>query len=246
MSQYRQSPFANITPVVKNLLIINIIFAVAEIVLRNHFDMEGTLAIYYFNSPKFRIWQVVSYMFMHAPLDAMPVHLLFNMLGLFMFGPILEQSIGSKRFLNLYLLCGIGAIFFQWVMQAIEVYQITGGITLPRPLTDEVFFQLGHGVQGGQKLYEVFFTPVVGASGALFGILVAFATIYPNMELFIFFIPIPIKAKYVISVYVVYQIYQSVFQQPGDNVAHLAHIGGAIFGFLLVKIWRIRRMDNFY
>ncbi len=246
MSAYRQSPFANITPVVKNLLIINVIFAIAEIVLRNHFDMEGIFAIYYFNSPKFQAWQVLSYMFMHAPIDSHPEHILFNMFGLFMFGPILEFSLGSKKFLNLYLLCGIGAIFFQWLMQGIEVYQITGGITLPRPLDDQAFLQLGHGLQGGQKLYEVFFTPVVGASGALFGILVAFATIYPNMELFLFFIPIPIKAKYVISGYVLLEIYESVFQQAGDNVAHLAHIGGAIIGFLIVKIWGVKRMDNFY
>ena len=85
-------------------------------------------------------------------------------------------------------------------MQGIEVYQITGGITLPRPLDDQAFLQLGHGLQGGQKLYEVFFTPVVGASGALFGILVAFATIYPNMELFLFFIPIPIKNQILMEI----------------------------------------------
>jgi rhomboid-like protein len=246
MSAYRQSPFANITPVVKNLLIINIIFAIAEIILRNRFDMEDIFAIYYFNSPKFHVWQVVTYMFMHAPIDSQPEHILFNMFGLFMFGPILEYSLGSKRFLNLYLLCGIGAIFFQWVMQAVEVYQITGGITLPRPLTGDVLYQFGHDLAGTQKLADVFFTPVVGASGAIFGILVAFATVYPNMELFVFFIPIPIKAKYVISVYVLIEIYESVVQMSGDHVAHLAHIGGAIFGFLLVKIWGVRRMDNFY
>src|SRR5579871_3075916 len=122
MSQYRQSPFANITPVVKNLLIINIIFAVAELILRNRFDMEGLLGVYYFNSPKFKLWQVISYMFMHAPVDQHHEHLLFNMFGLFMFGPILESTLGSKKFLNFYFICGIGAIVFQWVVQAYEVY----------------------------------------------------------------------------------------------------------------------------
>lgn len=246
MSAYRQSPFANITPVVKNLLIINIIFAIAEIVLRNRFDMEGVLGIYYFNSPKFHAWQIVSYMFMHAPIDKAPEHLLFNMFGLFMFGPILEYSLGSKRFLNFYLLCGIGAIVFQWIVQAIEVHNITGGFTMPYPTSDQGYFIYGGGQEAAQTLYDVYNTSVVGASGALFGVLVAFATIYPNMELFLFFIPIPIKAKYVISFYVLLEIYEGIAQAPGDHVAHLAHIGGAIIGFLMVKIWGIRRMDNFY
>jgi membrane associated rhomboid family serine protease len=246
MSQYRQSPFANITPVVKNLLIINVIFAIAEIVLRSHFDMEGLLGIYYFNSPKFHVWQIVSYMFMHAPIEKEPAHLLFNMFALFMFGPILEYSLGSKKFLNFYLICGIGAIVFQWVLQAVEVYQIAGSITIPYPTTDQGYFQYGGGQEAAQTLYDVYNGSVVGASGAIFGVLVAFAAIYPNMELLLFFIPIPIKAKYVISGYVLLEIYESISQAPGDHVAHLAHIGGAIIGFLMVKIWRIKRMDNFY
>jgi len=246
MSQYRQSPFANITPVVKNLLIINIIFAIAELILRNRFDMEGVLGIYYFNSPKFNLWQIISYMFMHAPVDREPQHLLFNMFGLFMFGPILETALGSKKFLNFYLICGIGAIVFQWIVQAYEVYHIAGSITIPYPATDQGYFQYGGGEKAAQTLYDVYNGSVVGASGAIFGILVAFATIFPNMELMLFFIPIPIKAKYVISFYVLLELYESVSQAPGDHVAHLAHIGGAILGFLMVKIWGIRRMDNFY
>jgi len=245
MSQYRQSPFANLTPVVKNLLIINIIFAIADLVLRNQFDMQANLGIYYFASPHFRLWQIITYMFMHAPILVQPAHLLFNMFALFMFGPILEYSLGSKKFFNLYMICGIGAILLQMVIQAIEIHSLTGSMVLPSPIVEATYYQYG-GIQTAQKIYDIYNIPVVGASGAIFGILVAFATLYPNMELLIFFIPVPIKAKYVISAYVLFEIYSSLHQSQGDDVAHLAHIGGALFGFILIKIWGNRRSNTFY
>ena len=234
MSQYRQSPFANLTPVVKNLLIINIIFFIATYILQNQFDMVRWLSVFYFDSPLFRPWQVISYMFMHASID----HIFFNMFALFMFGPILEYSLGSKRFFNLYFICGIGAIALQWIVQAIEIHQLIGSFVVHRDTTaiPEVI----------SKISNIYDTPILGASGAIFGVLVAFATLYPNMEMLIFFIPIPIKAKYVISVYIIYEIYSSIHQTSGDNVAHLAHIGGAIFGFVLIKIWGTKRKDTFY
>ena len=234
MSQYRQSPFANLTPVVKNLLIINIIFFIATYILQNQFDMVRWLSVFYFDSPLFRPWQVISYMFMHASID----HIFFNMFALFMFGPILEYSLGSKRFFNLYFICGIGAIALQWIVQAIEIHQLIGSFVVHRDTTasPEVI----------SKIKEIYDTPILGASGAIFGVLVAFATLYPNMEMLIFFIPIPIKAKYVISFYIIYEIYSSIHQTSGDNVAHLAHIGGAIFGFVLIKIWGTKRKDTFY
>ena len=234
MSQYRQSPFANLTPVVKNLLIINIIFFIATYILQNQFDMVRWLSVFYFDSPLFRPWQVISYMFMHASID----HIFFNMFALFMFGPILEYSLGSKRFFNLYFICGIGAIALQWIVQAIEIHQLIGSFVVHKDTTaiPEVI----------SKISNIYDTPILGASGAIFGVLVAFATLYPNMEMLIFFIPIPIKAKYVISVYIIYEIYSSIHQTSGDNVAHLAHIGGAIFGFVLIKIWGTKRKDTFY
>lgn len=234
MSQYRQSPFANLTPVVKNLLIINIIFFVATLVLGDRFDMVRWLSIFYFDSPFFRPWQIITYMFMHGGWG----HIFFNMFGLFMFGPILEYSLGSKRFLNFYFVCGIGAILLQMAVQAYEVYHITGAFTVAHA-------QFQPTPEQYEKLKEIYDTPTLGASGALFGILVAFGVLYPNMELLIFFIPMPIKAKYVITFYVLYEIYDSVFQQPGDNVAHFAHLGGALFGFLLIKLWGIRGSNNF-
>lgn len=239
MSAYRQSPFSNITPVVKNLLIINIIFFVAAFVLHNVFDMDKWLAVYYFNSPNFKLWQIISYMFMHGNL----MHILFNMLALYFFGPILEYSVGPKRFLNLYFICGIGAIILQWIVQAIQVHGITGGFIISHPELDSSYMAFG---QAAQQLYNIYNTPIVGASGAIFGLLVAFAMLYPNMEMMILFLPIPIKAKYIVPGYILIEIWSGVGQQSGDNVAHFAHIGGALFGFLVVKFWRLNRPNNYF
>jgi rhomboid-like protein len=242
MSAYRQSPFGNLTPVVKNLLIINIIFFVVTFLLRHTFNMEAWLAVYYFNSPAFKLWQIISYMFMHAGIDH-PEHIFFNMLALFMFGPILEYSVGPKRFLNLYFICGIGAIFFQWAVQAIEVHQITGTFIISHPELESSFAQYG---ASGHKLAEIYYTPIVGASGAIFGLLAAFAMLYPNMEMMIIFFPIPIKAKYLIPIYILLELWLGVGQYRGDNVAHFAHLGGALFGFLVVKFWRLNRPNNYF
>ena len=239
MSAYRQSPFSNITPVVKNLLIVNIIFFVASYLLRNVFDMDRWLAVYYFNSPNFKLWQIISYMFMHGNL----MHILFNMLDLYFFGPILEYSVGPKRFLSLYFICGIGAIILQWIVQAIQVHGITGGFVIAHPELDSSYMAFG---QVAQQLYNIYNTPIVGASGAIFGLLVAFAMLYPNMEMMILFLPIPIKAKYIVPGYILIEIWSGVGQQSGDNVAHFAHIGGALFGFLVVKFWRLNRPNNYF
>jgi len=239
MSAYRQSPFSNLTPVVKNLLIINVIFFVASFLLRNVFDMDRWLAVYYFNSPNFKLWQIISYMFMHGNL----MHILFNMLALFFFGPILEYSVGPKRFLNLYFICGIGAIILQWIVQAIQVRGITGGIIISHPELDSSYMAFG---QAAQQLYGIYNTPVVGASGAIFGLLVAFAMLYPNMEMMILFLPVPIKAKYIVPGYILIEIWSGIGQRSGDNVAHFAHIGGALFGFLVVKFWRLNRPNNYF
>ncbi|MGZ3832064.1 MAG: rhomboid family intramembrane serine protease, partial [Mucilaginibacter sp.] len=193
-------------------------------------------------APDFRLWQIISYMFMHAGINH-PEHILFNMFALFMFGPILEYSIGSKRFLNIYVISGLGALLIQMLVQAIEVHGITGGFTISHPELESSFLQFG---PNAQKLFDIYNTPVVGASGAIFGIVVAFAMLYPNMEMMILFIPVPIKAKYIIPGYIVIELFSGIGQFSGDNVAHFAHIGGALFGFIMVKIWRLQRPNNFF
>lgn len=240
MNGSNQSPFANIPPVVKNLLIINIIFFVASITLDKVIpDVFKYLPVYYFNSPNFRLWEIITYMFMHGGF----AHIFFNMFALFSFGPIVEYAMGSKKFLNFYFICGIGAIAFQMLVQAYEVHAITGAFTIDHPGLDSSY--LAFGQQQGQKLFDIYNTAIVGASGAIFGLLIAFGMLYPNMELMIMFIPVPIKAKYIIPVYVVVELFLGVEQFAGDSVAHFAHLGGALIGFILVKAWKLQHTDNF-
>jgi membrane associated rhomboid family serine protease len=237
MSANTQSPFANLTPVVKNLLIINIIFFLM-LLLIDHLDPRGPITtlfgVFYFNSPNFRPWQIITYMFMHGGW----MHIIFNMFALFSFGPILEYAIGPKRFFNLYFICGIGAVLLQMLVQAIEVHSITGMFTIPNPGLESSYFQ--YGGDQAQKLFDIYHAPLVGASGAVFGLLVGFGMLYPDLELMIMFVPVPVKAKYIIPGYILLEIFLGFGQFGGDNVAHFAHLGGALLGFILIKIWKYR------
>lgn len=221
-----------IPPVVKNLLIINILFFVASMLLGNTINMVEYFGAFYFASPFFKIWQPITYMFMHGNF----MHILFNMFALYSFGPILEMRWGPKRFLNFYLITGLGALAMQWGVQAFEVYQITGGVTFPGAIqiTDAQV----------RTLQQIFYGPMVGASGAIFGLLIAFGMLYPNAELYLMFIPMPVKAKYIIPIYILIELSLGVAQVSGDSVAHYAHIGGALIGFIIVKIWA--KKDRFY
>jgi len=224
----------NIPPVVKNLLIINGIFLFATWIFEQQgLKLQQYLAVFYFDSPFFKIWQPITYMFMHANIT----HLFFNMFGLFMFGGILEQKWGAKKFLNFYLITGLGALALQWLVQGFEIYQITGSFvndlqTLSVPQGDI------------SKVQSVYFGPMVGASGAIFGIMTAFAVLFPNMEMMLMFIPFPVKAKYFIPFYIVLELFLGVARIPGDTVAHFAHLGGALIGFIIAKIWKDK--DRFY
>jgi membrane associated rhomboid family serine protease len=236
MNQYRPSRFAFLPPIVKNLLIINVLFFIATLVFeQSDISLIKLLGVYYFDSPNFKIWQVISYMFMHGGF----AHILFNMLALYMFGSTLENVWGSKRFLNFYLITGLGALFLQMVVQAIEVYFATGGITI-----DVTNFQSSD-PEVIKTLTDIYYTPMVGASGAIFGLLLAFGMMFPNSELFIFPIPVPVKAKFLIPVYIVLELFLGVAKFNNDSVAHFAHLGGALFGFILVKYWSKNRFHKF-
>jgi rhomboid-like protein len=240
MSTFRSSPFANIPPVVKNLLIINVIFFIATNIFSrgDELPLVGHLAVFYFDSPFFRVWQVVTYMFMHGGL----MHIFFNMFALFTFGSAIEGELGSKRFLNYYLITGLGALALQMIVQAIELYMGFGSITL-NPDTLNSTIQSQHQLQLYDDIYR---TPMLGASGAIFGILIAFGMLFPNVELFLMFIPVPVKAKYIIPLYIVAEMVFGVAKIQGDSVAHFAHLGGALFGFILIKLWGINRPRKFY
>lgn len=233
------SPFANLTPVVKNLIIINVICFFGTMI----FDQANRLfGVYYLDSPFFKIWQIITYMFMHGGFT----HIFFNMFALFMFGPVLEQVLGSKRFLNYYLITGLGALALQFGVQAIEVYQIAGTVSASQWLRFDMFQGLvysnhpGLTQEGFNKLVSVYNTPMVGASGAIYGLLIAFGYLFPNTPLMLLFLPVPIKAKYFIPVMILIELVLGM-SRTGTSVAHFAHIGGALFGFVLIKLWGIRR-----
>jgi membrane associated rhomboid family serine protease len=234
-----QSPFANVPPVVKNLLIINIICFLPSLFYSHNFSgdtdpIASLFGVYYFKSPNFRVWQPITYMFVHGGW----AHIFFNMFALYSFGGAVEYLMGSKRFLNFYFICGLGAIALQMLVQAYEVHAATGGFTIPMnyATNDPAIIS---------KLQAIYGAPMVGASGSIFGVLIAFGMIYPNAELMILFIPVPVKAKYIIPVYVIFELFLGVGQFGGDNVAHFAHLGGALLGFIFVKLWHLQEPKNY-
>lgn len=222
----------NIPPVVKNLLIINLLMFVAMLIFKGtENDLIGNLSVFYFDSPLFKPVQLVTHMFMHGNF----AHIFFNMFALVSFGSLLERIWGPKRFLTFYLITGLGAVALHQFAMMYEVYQIAGTI---RPYSEEseIF---------SHKLVEIYSTPTVGASGAIYGIIIAFGMLFPNTELMLMFIPVPIKAKYLIPFMIILELYLGVNNFEWDNVAHFAHLGGALFGFILVKMWTKDR-NNFY
>ncbi|MCJ8211403.1 rhomboid family intramembrane serine protease [Mucilaginibacter sp. RS28] len=253
MSAYRQNPLSNIPPVTKNLLIINIICFIPVLLFSRGGELDPytrIFGVFYFNSPLFKFWQPITYMFMHGSF----MHIFFNMFALYSLGMMLEYVLGSKKFLQFYFICGLGAIALQMIVQAYEVYALTGhfflrlnGNSIPVTLGDmQSMVGLPLDPKALEKLYAIYFGPMVGASGAIFGIFIAFGMLFPNMELMIMFIPIPIKAKYIMPVYVLIELGLGVGQFSGDSVAHFAHLGGALLGFLLIKIWHVQRPNNFF
>ena len=245
-----QSPFTNIPPVVKNLLIINILCFLVSLYFSHNFadpnfDPIGSLfGVYYFDSPKFRVWQIITYMFVHGGW----AHIFFNMFALFSFGPIVEYTMGSKKFFNFYFICGIGAIAFQMLIQGFEMHYYIGTFTLPHDLqqiSDPALIAKLNDPAIAAKVGAILYRGIVGASGAIFGLLIAFGMLYPNMELMIMFIPVPVKAKYIIPVYVLAELSLGLGQIAGDNVAHFAHLGGALLGFIMVKVWCLKSKNNF-
>ncbi|MFZ5551994.1 MAG: rhomboid family intramembrane serine protease [Bacteroidota bacterium] len=239
--------FRNIPPVVKNLLIINILMFVATIAIQDT-DLRNILGLYNFKSPLFEPYQLVTYMFMHGDFT----HLLFNMFSLVMFGSILEQVWGPKRFLMFYFITGIGAVFLYQAVAYFEYAQAVQQIgqsaieNINAQIVDPSFNGSVKILGDAELAYaRSIAIPLVGASGALFGIMIAFGVLFPNTELMLIFFPVPIKAKYFIPGMILLELYLGVMQFAGDNVAHFAHLGGALIGYILMKLWQKDR-KNFY
>lgn len=232
-------------PVVKNLIIINIVMFVALFVSEQFLklDLNRILGLYYFQSPLFQPWQVVTHMFMHGSIT----HIFFNMWALWMFGQTLERVWGSKRFLVYFLATGLGAAFFHELVMYIELapqlaefraFYHVDGLTMAR--LNESFSSTSQ----FHSLIRSVLIPTVGASGAVFGLLLAFGMLFPNTPLYIMFVPIPIKAKWLVIGYGALELYLGI-TQPGSNIAHFAHLGGMIFGYILIKYWNKTR-KTFY
>ena len=225
----------NLTPAVKNIIIINVLIYLACFVVPG---LNDALTGYYFASPNFRPWQIVTHMFMHSQYDF--THIFFNMYALYLFGTALENYWGTKRFVIFYMTCGVGAFFLHMGVGYFEIQKMM------QVLSDkEVYQVMITGLEEGKaykvqmvELYSAINTGVVGASGAVFGVLLGFGMLFPNTELMLLFPPIPLKAKYFVMIYGAIEFYLAMRQTTGDNVAHYAHLGGMLFGYLLLKYWQ--------
>lgn len=233
--------FAALPPVVKNLILINVLLLVATITAKSVFgyDITSILALYFPKSEMFKPLQILTHMFMHAGLW----HLFFNMFALYMFGGILENVWGPKRFFIYYMVCGLGAALTHETVIAFQYNQLAKSIG-PENLQIVIdqattLFKQGQGFTDPEmlKLQMLLNTPTVGASGAIFGVLLAFGVLFPNTQLMLLFPPIPIKAKYFVIGYGAIELYLAV-TQPGSNIAHAAHLGGMLFGYILIRYWR--------
>ncbi|WP_103070249.1 rhomboid family intramembrane serine protease [Aquimarina sediminis] len=243
-----------ITDTVKGLLIVNIIFFVGSLTLGN--TALNLFALWFPKNDNFQIWQIVTHMFMHGDAG----HIFFNMFALYMFGSHLENSIGQKKFLFIYFSAGLGAVGFQLLFTYFQ-FQPGYQAFIDAGISNEQILDLFRGtsnlnlsnydINASEKTIENFknayHTPMVGASGAIFGVLAAFAVLYPNLPLYIMFIPVPIKAKYLIGGYFLLDLYSGITGQAllgPANVAHWAHIGGAVIGFITMWYWKKNSFNN--
>ena len=214
----------NIPTMTKNLLVINVLAYLATVLLeRSGIDLNALMGLHFFKARAFHAYQFLTYMFLHGSFT----HILFNMFALWMFGSVIERVWGPKKFLFYYIVCGVGAGIVQelvqygnYVAQGLDAYQ---------------YVNMG-GAQISMDTYINMWT-TIGASGAVYGILLAFGMIFPNERLFIIPFPFPIKAKWLIVGYIAIELF-SAMSGPGDGVAHMAHLGGMLFGFLLIRYWR--------
>lgn len=229
--------FNQLPVVTKNIILINIIlFLGCEAIP----VLKEPLTGYYFASESFRVWQIITHMFMHGGVT----HLFMNMFGVYMFGALLESYWGAKKFLNYYLICGLGAFGLHQFISYIEIQHLMS--QLPAELLNEVLTN-GRSVLEQNQNYSDHIAGqlnlsmnvgLVGASGCLFGLLIAYGMLFPNSELMLLFLPFPIKARYFVIGYGVIELLLALANRTGDNVAHYAHLGGMIVGYMLLKYWQ--------
>jgi membrane associated rhomboid family serine protease len=246
MSEFRYYRQTNFPPVVKNLIIINVLVYVGQLTLEKSYQLTERFMLYPIMPEGFRKWliernvldeyekfqpyQIFTHMFSHSP--NMFAHILFNMFALWMFGRILENVWGPKRFLLFYLASGVGAAALHLTMQYFRCEHVWQDIVANTSVSPE-------------RIYGAI-SPALGASGAIMGLFAAFAYLFPNTELIFLFIPFPIKAKWMVLIMVGLDLFGGFSKTSGDNVAHFAHLGGAITGFIIVFIWNKTNRRTLY
>jgi|SRR5688572_26517905 membrane associated rhomboid family serine protease len=248
MSEFRYTRPNNFPPIVKNLIIINALVWLAQVLFQKQYPVTDILQLSpiipkqldeifshtvagYTSDVLFKPYQLVTHMFAHSPIS--PFHIIFNMFGLWMFGRILENVWGPKRFLLFYFACGLGSAALHLLIKYIGATHLLNEVSAnPMLLT--------------QATVDRTLAGAVGASGAIMGIFAAFAYLFPNTELYIMLIPVPVKAKWAVLGLAAIDLFGGVAQVSGDNIAHFAHLGGAITGFILVLIWNKTNRRTFY
>ncbi len=244
MNNFRPQGFNILPMVTKNLLIINGLVFLASMSFQNifNYDINTNWGLYYFGSDQFKPIQLITYMFLHGSFN----HLFFNMFAFWMFGSAVENYWGAKRFLYYYLATGIGAALIQQLVTYLRIESLSMGVD--QQMLQQIIYQ-GHDIlQSGRNyvgdlgsinlLYNI---QTIGASGSVFGILLAFGMLFPNSLIYLYF-AIPVKAKWLVMGYGAIELYSGIANNPGDNVAHFAHLGGMLFGFILIKYWK--KTDN--
>jgi membrane associated rhomboid family serine protease len=234
MTEFRPGRFQMIPPVIKNLIIVNVLVFLAQNTFGNYgsFNMENLFALHDVHSVYFKPHQLVTYLFMHGDIG----HIFFNMFALWMFGSILENFWGAKKFLIFYMACGIGAgllhlaVLYKEMAPIMEIFR-----QYPIEQQQELLYDPSFKVNGA----------TVGASGAVFGCLAAFGYLFPNSLIYLYFF-VPIKAKWFVLIYAGMELFLGIRNSAGDNVAHWAHLGGAVVGILLVLYWKKNDRRNFY
>lgn len=242
-----------ITDTVKHLLIINVLFFIASYLSPVFYDW---FALYFPKNPDFHVWQLVTHMFMHATVE----HIFFNMFGLYLFGSLIEQYLGRNKFLFLYFVSGFGAVGLQILFSYVEynaaydqLVQAGASAQEIQGLIDKIVdsgnrnFILSNYPQASAEFVSTYFGSMVGASGAIFGVMAAAAVIYPNLPMYLMFIPVPIKAKYLIGGYFAINVYSALTGSSiagPANTAYWAHIGGAVIGFITMWYWKKNEFNN--
>ncbi|MBN9296565.1 MAG: rhomboid family intramembrane serine protease [Filimonas sp.] len=249
MTEFRPTRFQILPTVIKNLIIINVLVFLAQNTLGKTFPIEDWFALHTFQSPLFKPWQFITYMFLHGSLD----HIFFNMFALWMFGSILENLWGPKRFINFYLISGLGAALLHMLVLYFENQQMLNAYNALQMGTSDYGqvlnfinkYGAGRMAPPDQIAALRINEATLGASGAVFGCLAAFGYLFPNTYIYLYFF-IPVKAKWFVIFYAGFELYSTIKSSAGDNVAHLAHLGGAAVGFLLVYFWNKTNKKTFY